>query len=50
MFCPGGRPPVLLTGASGRVTGACTCRSPLTGGTEPVVGVDTSMYLYANYR
>lgn len=24
MFCPGGKPPVLLMGASGRVTGACT--------------------------
>lgn len=31
MFCPTGKPPVLLTGASGLVVGACTCRSPVTG-------------------
>lgn len=37
MFCPTGRPPVLLSGASGRATGAATCRSPLAGaGAQPV--------------
>lgn len=45
MFCPGGRPPV-LSGASGRVTGAATWRSPLTGVVVPVVdaSVDTTQY------
>lgn len=37
MFCPGGRPPV-LSGASGLVTGAVTCRSPDTGAGDTGAG------------
>lgn len=44
MFCPGGRPPVLLTGASGRVTGACTWRRPAAvGGGGAAPGLTSTM-------